>query len=185
MPPPPESFEKRQRERKKQRKREEKRERRRQRSAEKRGGRGLGGGPVQIVLRRGGAEHRVEGDVWLSTLDLAAAQGWTPGGDPERGTWARPAGRAVEADEARALARSLRAQLPTLSDEPLPFTHHDFGEEHTEALLARRLAGEPVREEEIRSAREILGGDPKRDVAELAEFLEGGAFAFDEVDGGA
>lgn len=113
-------------------------------------------------------------------LDVAALRGWiplvTPSDQPAGRSYARPVGMTISAEDAHNLAQSIRAELPSIHDEELPLGDHAFGEEHTESLLSRRAQGEDVRDDDVRAAREILSGSPKRDAQELTKFLLGGAF---------
>lgn len=110
-------------------------------------------------------------------LDLAAAGGWTPA----LRTYARPAGATISGEDAENLARCIEAGLPSVDDKQLPLGDHAFGEDHTEALLSRRVEGHEVDDDDVRAAREILSGAPKQDAERLATFLKGGAFSVDAV----
>ena len=178
MTPPPDSHEKRQRERRKQQKRREKAERKLQRKNEKRDN------PIHHTLHRGASQHRVDTDLWLCVLDLAAVGGWSPpeGESPERPSstaYARPAGLQIDTGEAQELAGFIEALLPTISEEELPLSNHPFGEEHTEDLLTRRSAGERLALEDASAAQELLSGPPKKDVGLLAEFLKAGSVSIE------
>ena len=179
----PDSFEKRRRDQQKQRKRREKLERRVQRNADKNFSAGKAATMLH-KLRRGETEHLTDADTWLCTLDIAAFHGWTPPKDavhapPGTGSYVRPAGLRVSTDDAQNLAQSLGAELPEISDQELPLTNQPFGEEHTQSLLARRVDGKSVGDDDIQAARELLSGSPKRDAVRLADFLKGGAFTVD------
>ena len=182
MVPPPESSEKRQRERRKQQRRAEKRERRAQRNAEKRFRRDGGGELEWHTLRRGDSDHYVDSEVWLSTLDLAAMQGWTPSEQSlstGNGRFTQPGGMMIAAEDALALAQTLEAELPGIDDEPQETEGLEFGEGHTESLLELRAEGVNVGEAEVLGARAILSGPPKREAERFAAFLRGGAFTVD------
>ena len=137
------------------------------------------GTAIYHTLRRGNSEHRVDNDLWLCVLDVATVRGWTPGEQPQAMAYARPVGMTVSALDARKLAESIEADLPTVSDEQVDLGDHAFGEEHTEDLLSRRAQGRPVGDEEVRAARELLSGAPKRDAEKLTVFMKGGAFSID------
>ena len=136
---------------------------------------------IQHDLRRGATRHPVDMDLWLCALDLAALRGWNPLGTrvPRASvtTFTRPAGSSIAAEDALAIASGLEAELPAIDDSEQPLGDHPFGEEHTEALLRRRGDGGPVSEEDVRAAREILSGAPKREAKALVAFLRGGAFS--------
>ncbi len=179
MTPPPESYEKRQRDRRKQQRRKEKLERRLQRKNEKRHAQAGGANPIYHTLRRGAAQHRVDTDLWLCVLDLAAVGGWTPPEtqppeQPASSAYARPAGLKITTEEARGLAQSIEALLPMISEQELPLSNHPFGEEHTEDLLSRRAAGEKLAVEDASAAHELLSGPPKKKIESLATFLKAG-----------
>ena len=131
-------------------------------------------------MRRNGAQHRIDTDLWLCVLDVAALRGWiplvTPADQPNGRSYARPVGMTISAEDAHNLAQSIQAELPSIHDKQLPLGNHAFGEEHTESLLSRRSRGEDVSDDDVRAARELLSGSPKRDAQELARFLLGGAF---------
>lgn len=86
-------------------------------------------------------------------------------------------GVTICAEDARSLAASIEAELPGIREEQLPLGDHAFGEEHTEALLMRRAQGKTVLADDVRAARELLSGPPKRDVEKLTGFLQGGEFS--------
>lgn len=180
----PESFEKRQRERKKQRKRMEKLERRLLRSADKRFGRDGKENCIILTLSRRNAEFRIDSEVWLCSLNLAASQGWIPAQihrvDPDSAvSYARPMGMDISDEDATNLAQALEAELPSIDEEQQEFTGHEFGEEHTETLLALRVEGQRIAEEDVIASRELLSGGAKRHAERLASFFRGGAFAVD------
>ena len=143
-----------------------------------------GANPIYHILRRGAAQHRVDTDLWLGVLDLAAVGGWTPPETrppepPASSAFARPAGLKITTDEAQGLAQSIEALLPTISDAELPFSNHPFDEEHTEDLLSRRAAGEKLTMEDASAAQELLSGSPKKEVERLATFLKAGSVSFE------
>jgi len=128
--------------------------------------------------------HRVDTDLWLGALDLAAVGGWTPPrAQPTEllasQAYARPAGLKISAEAAQGLADSIESALPTISDQELPLSDHPFGDEHTEDLLSRRAAGEELSMEDATAARELLSGPPKMEVARLAAFLRVGSASVD------
>lgn len=127
-------------------------------------------------MRRNGAQHRIDTDLWLCVLDVAAQRGWTPADQPPGRSYARPIGMTISAEDARNLAESIQAELPSIQDRQLPLGNHAFGEEHTESLLSRRSKGQDVRDDDVRAARELLSGSPKRDAELLTAFLLGGGF---------
>ncbi len=176
MTPPPESYEKRQRDRKKQRKRKEKLERKLQRKSEKRYG---GMGPEYHTLVRGNDQLRLATDMWLSVLDLAAVGGWVPpeagpNEEPSASAFARPAGLKISEEVAKDLAKTIEQLIPSISESELPYSNSPFGEHHTEDLLSRRAEGERLALEDAATAQEILSGPTKSDVAHLAAFLKAG-----------
>jgi hypothetical protein len=132
-------------------------------------------------LRRNGAQHRIDTDLWLCVLDVAALRGWiplvTPADQPNGRSYARPVGMTISAEDARNLAQSIQAELPSIHDKQQPLGNHAFGEEHTESLLTRRAKGEDVSEDDVRAARELLSGSPKREAEQLTAFLLGGGFS--------
>ena len=181
---PPESFEKRQRERRKQRKRMEKLERRLLRNADKRLGRDGKEHCVILTLSRRNAELRIDSEVWLCSLNLAASQGWVPAQAHRVGlegaiSYARPMGMDISNEDAANLAQALEAELQTIEEEQLEFSGYEFGEEHTETLLALRVEGQRIAEEDVIAARELLSGNAKRHAERLLNFFRGGAFAVD------
>lgn len=110
--------------------------------------------------------------------------GWVPLGTrhseaPSVTTYTHPAGATFAAEDALTIASSLEAELPAIDDEEQPLGDHPFGEEHTETLLTRRGVGQAIADDDVRAARELLSGAPKRDALELAAFLKGGAFSID------
>lgn len=113
--------------------------------------------------------HRVDCDLWLCVLDLAAVRGWGP--DP---AYARPEGLELSAEDARELARSIEALLPSIPEKQLPLSNQPFGAEHTESLLMRRAAGDALALEDATAATELLSGSPKSDAQRLARFLRAG-----------
>ena len=169
----PESSEKRRRERMKQQKRKDKSERRVRRRIEKRLS------PMFHTLRRGGEEHCVETDLWLSVLDLVAVGGWIPPASeppakPASSAYAHPHGLEIARADAKNLGQSITALLAMISDEELPSSNAPFGEKHTEALLSRRAAGERLALQDASTAQEFLSGTSKREVERLATFLMAG-----------
>ncbi len=178
----PESHEKRQRNRRKQLKRKEKLERRLQRKAEKRRG---DGNPLYHTLTSGGEIYTVETDVWLAVLDLALVSGWMPpeGSVPEEpaegGTFERPAGLELTAEDAEALSKVVLGLVPLISEEELRISSNAFGENHTRDLLERRAGGESLPNEEAIASHELLSGPPKREVERLGEFLATGAISIE------
>jgi len=142
------------------------------------------GAIIHHTLRRRDVEHRIDTDVWLCVLDLAAARGWVPletqrDEQHDSVSYPRPAGMTISAEDAQNLAQSIEAELPTIHDEQLPLGDHAFGEDHTQALLSRRAEGIAVLDDDVRAAREILSGAPKQDAQGLAQWLRGGAFSID------
>jgi hypothetical protein len=169
----PESPEKRRRERMKQQKRKDKSERR----ALRREGKRLS--PMFHTLRRGAEQHRVETDLWLSVLDLVAVGGWTPplsepAAKSASSAYSHPHGLEIARADAKNLGQSIGALLTTISEDQLPPSNSPFGEQHTEALLTRRAAGEKLALEDASTAQEFLSGTSKREVERLATFLMAG-----------
>ena len=186
MTPPPESHEKRQRDRRKKLKRKEKLERRLQRKDQKRR---AGGNPIYHTLHREGDQLQVLTDLWLGVLNLAAVSGWTPpaiepSDEPEapKASFSRPAGLKLDDEQAQGLAKVIRMLLPMISEEELPLSRLPFGEEQTERLLARRAAGEELDVEDAFAAHELLSGPPKKEVELLAAFLEQGAVEIEPTE---
>jgi hypothetical protein len=126
----------------------------------------------------------VDTDLWLCVLDLAAVRGWSPprADSQERsaGTaFTNPAGLQIDAPRAQELAGFIEALLPTISEKELPLSNHPFGEEHTEALLKRRAAGEELTADDASAAQELLSGAPKKEVELLAKFLKAGSVSIE------
>ena len=178
------TFDKRQRAQRKARKRQEKLERRVQRNADKRYFTAHRSAGVSYTFRRGEADQTVDADVWLSLLSLAAFHGWTPLADtrelpPDAGSYARPAGLTIASDDAQQVAELTESEIVDLAEEEVELSDNPFGEVHTDALLARRIDGDEVDEDEVQAAREVLSGPTKLAAEELVEFLRGGSFSVD------
>jgi hypothetical protein len=157
----------------KQQKRKDKAERRARRSIQKRLS------PMFHTLRRGNEEHCVETDLWLSVLDLVAVGGWVPPSSvqpakPASSAYAHPHGLEIARVDASNLGQSIQALLTTISEKDLPSSNAPFGEDHTEALLSKRAAGERLALEDAATAHEFLSGTSKREVERLATFLMAG-----------
>ena len=177
------TFDKRQRAQRKARKRRDKLERRIQRNADKR----FTSHRPSVTFhtfRRGETEHLTDSDVWLSVLSLAAFHGWTPLADTRQlpsdaGSYARPRGLTIASEDAQSIAEAIENELSELSDDELEVSDNPFGEAHTDSLLARRIDGDDIYDDEVQAAREILSGPAKGDAERLAVFLSDGSFSVD------
>jgi hypothetical protein len=128
------------------------------------------GTTIHHILTKDSVHLRVDCDLWLCVLDLAAVRGWGP---PP--VYARPNGLELSREDASRLARSIETLLPSIPEEQIPLSDQPFGAEHTEALLSRRAAGETLALEDATAATELLSGSPKREAERLARFLKTGA----------
>ncbi len=148
-----------------------------------------------VFVRSDGQTLRVDTDLWLCALDLAAVSGWKP-----LGTVARPAretakgdrfayyradGRQVAPRDAIELAQCLNVALERVSDSVVPLRGQTFGEEHTFGLLAQAATGDAPPPEKAIAAAELLSGSPKQDARALIDFLRGGAVSIRSAESGA
>jgi len=108
-------------------------------------------------------------------LDVLAVDGWTPpatgpGEEPASAAFARPAGLSLTDEVAQGMAKSIASVLPNIPDDEQPFSDYPFGEHHTEDVLSRRAAGEPLVHEDSAAAYELLSGPAKAAVERLGSF---------------
>ncbi|MEM7310486.1 MAG: hypothetical protein AAF682_27670 [Planctomycetota bacterium] len=147
---------------------------------------------VYLSLRSSSGSVRVDLDLWLGILDLAATHGWRPRmtSDPDPslqlkfqqgGTtlWTPsayflPCGQRIGPTDARALAEGAKTGLARASAQELPLTGERFGEEHTQSLIERAAKERPMLPEDARAAFEVLSGEPAREASGLLKFLRGG-----------
>ncbi len=136
------------------------------------------------LQRANGGSIKVDADLWLGALDLAATGGWRPRGtqpphgqDTDPFAYYVPDARRVLGDDAAELAKYLDLALADVSDAEVPLGGGEFGDEWTHELLAKAARGQALGSEHATTAKEILSGAPKADARQLVEFLRGGEFA--------